>query len=341
MNKYVVKPIRIYSNDLHAGPKAKRDIDHYLNELDFQNINITVDDNKLKKFFFLKRNLKKQIDASEPGVIVFQYPLGSRYGSKLLASQIKKHPDLISICVVHDIESLRLRATDEQFKKFEIGFLNNFDYLIVHNLLMEQWLLENGITTKTVILSIFDYFNPQPIIRHSEAQVDVVYAGNLEKANFFQHLTDFKHQINLFGINPLPEYPANMSYQGSFEPDVLPSRLQAKFGLVWDGDSLDSCTGMWGEYMRYNNPHKISLYLSSGLPVIVWDQSAAASFITEKGLGIAISSLTELDDRLSQISEQEYFEMKARVVETAKLVRKGYFIKTAIKKIMRNENVGS
>ena len=32
-------------------------------------------------------------------------------------------------------------------------------------------------------------------------------------------------------------------------------------GLVWDGDSCSSCSGVCGEYLKINNPHKISFYL--------------------------------------------------------------------------------
>ena len=34
---------------------------------------------------------------------------------------------------------------------------------------------------------------------------------------------------------------------------------------MWDGPSPDTCAGVYGAYLRYNNPHKTSLYLAAGL----------------------------------------------------------------------------
>ena len=59
----------------------------------------------------------------------------------------------------------------------------------------------------------------------------------------------------------------NETYFGSFLPDELPAALEGGFGLVWDGDSAETCSGVFGEYLRYNNSHKASLYLASGFPL--------------------------------------------------------------------------
>ena len=66
----------------------------------------------------------------------------------------------------------------------------------------------------------------------------------------------------------LESYPMKPIF-GSFLPDELPSALEGSFGLVWDGDSSKTCSGVFGEYLRYNNSHKASLYLASGFPIIV------------------------------------------------------------------------
>ena len=71
----------------------------------------------------------------------------------------------------------------------------------------------------------------------------------------------------------------NVKYCGQYKPEELPEKLEGGFGLVWDGDDLGACTGVFGEYMKYNNPHKTSLYLASGLPVIIWEKAAMAKYI--------------------------------------------------------------
>ena len=33
-------------------------------------------------------------------------------------------------------------------------------------------------------------------------------------------------------------------------------KMEGSFGLVWDGTSKDTCIGGFGEYLKFNNPHK-------------------------------------------------------------------------------------
>lgn len=56
--------------------------------------------------------------------------------------------------------------------------------------------------------------------------------------------------------------------EGSYMPEELPEKLEAKYGLVWDGLEITSCEGTFGQYLKYNNPHKFSLYMAAGIAVI-------------------------------------------------------------------------
>ena len=77
--------------------------------------------------------------------------------------------------------------------------------------------------------------------------------------------------------------------------------------------------------MRYNNPHKISLYLSSNLPVIIWKEAALAPFIEKHGLGLTLDSLADLDDQLTQLNQDDYDQMKANCKAIGKQLRNGYY----------------
>ena len=50
---------------------------------------------------------------------------------------------------------------------------------------------------------------------------------------------------NLYGVG-FDESRAleNEAYFGSFLPDELPAALEGGFGLVWDGDSAETCSGV-------------------------------------------------------------------------------------------------
>ncbi|MBT3589086.1 MAG: hypothetical protein HN507_10605, partial [Flavobacteriaceae bacterium] len=106
------------------------------------------------------------------------------------------------------------------------------------------------------------------------------------------------------------------------------------FGLVWDGVSTETCSGQYGAYLKYNNPHKTSLYLLSGLPVIVWDKAAIASFILDNNIGFSVSNLNELNDILKNIKYSDYLLMKANVLKVQEQVKIGQFLKNAVTKAL-------
>ena len=115
------------------------------------------------------------------------------------------------------------------------------------------------------------------------------------------------------------------------KPSELPQRLCHGFGLVWDGDDLDACTGEWGEYLRWNNPHKLSLYLASGLPVVTWSEAATADFIKEHDVGFTVSSLRDLPGEFAQIPKERYSEMQSNARKLAEKLRSGYFLTAAMR----------
>ena len=158
----------------------------------------------------------------------------------------------------------------------------------------------------------------------------ICFAGNLNKAGFLRNLSLSKATLNVFGPNPAESYGQNVSYRGQYSPDELPVHLAENFGLVWDGTTPTTCDGLFGNYMKFNNPHKASLYLSSGIPVIIWRQAALADFIEKNKLGLAIDSLNDLDEVLANISTTEYKNFIENTRNIASKLRDGSFIKKAI-----------
>ena len=111
--------------------------------------------------------------------------------------------------------------------------------------------------------------------------------------------------------------------------------MQGGFGLVWDGDSSDTCSGMYGEYLKINNPHKASLYLASNFPIIVWRQSALADFVRNNNCGILVNSLFEILESLESMSEDEYQELVKNSKRIGEKIRQGYYLKAALEKCER------
>ena len=117
---------------------------------------------------------------------------------------------------------------------------------------------------------------------------------------------------------------------GAFLPEELPYVMDGSFGLVWDGESAKTCSGIYGKYLQINNPHKTSLYLASGIPVIIWEKAALADFVKKYKVGIPIKSLEDLEHTLEAITEDEYDEMLIHAKKMAVKLRSGYFTKRAV-----------
>ena len=167
----------------------------------------------------------------------------------------------------------------------------------------------------------------------------VFVAGNLdpEKSGYLYRLGEIARwvPVNLYGSRFAADRAADsLHYQGAFPPDELPAHLKGDFGLVWDGDSPDTCTGHTGAYLRLNNPHKTSLYLAAGFPVIIWSSAALAPFLVENGLGLAVDSLSQLPDLLSRLTPADYATLRQAAGAFGSRLRCGDFIRRALQEIL-------
>lgn len=328
MEKYVLEVKNGQKNT--AGQKAKEDITNILTNSNFRKIYIKIEANKIKKLLYTHRNIKNGLEELRSGdTIVIQYPMYSRFALKIILKECKKR-NIKTIGVLHDVESLRWSDAKEKIKNQEINLFKGFDCLVVHNSIMHDWLSQKLGNIPMVDLDIFDYINDK---EYPEVDMhrNLVFAGNLEKSSFLEKW-NIKKNVTVYGINPSSKYPDNIVYKGVKTPDELPEYLSGSFGLVWDGDSLDTNSGIFGEYTKYNNPHKVSLYLSCGLPVIVWKEAAIANFILENNLGIAISNINEIENVLTEMNDQYYVDMVRNVKDISLKIRDGFFIKNAINK---------
>ena len=189
-----------------------------------------------------------------------------------------------------------------------------------------------------VSLEIFDYLieNYDSHLldeRDLNKKSPVIIAGALSrhKAGYIYKLPE-NCQFNLYGINFEKEKASkNVNYVGAFDPEELIYKLEGSFGLVWDGDSSDTCTGIYGEYLKINNPHKTSMYLAAGIPVIIWEEAALADFIRENQCGITIKSISEIRKLVDNMSDEYYAMLKNNATKIGEKLRSGYFLESAMK----------
>ncbi len=109
---------------------------------------------------------------------------------------------------------------------------------------------------------------------------------------------------------------------GPFTPENPAFDPSVGWGLVWDGAKLDSQISE-KDYERLNQPHKVSLYLACGLPLIVWSESYAAPWVLRHGCGIAVPSLAAIPEALAKVTPEEHRAMQDRSRECGEQVRRG------------------
>ncbi|MBQ6230931.1 MAG: hypothetical protein IJJ74_07405 [Eubacterium sp.] len=347
---YVYKSFRTREVDVKtATNKATEDVNAILSSIGAQPYEIILPVKKrsvvslVKNHIYSIMSFKKLISKLKHNdIVVIQHPkCGSSSVVKFLKSAKRKQ--VKTVLLIHDLYLLRdnIESGDKQvkFKKNEKIILTLADNIICHNASMHKYIEDLGISNEKLIdLGIFDYLYSGEIITERTKTNSFTVAGNLSpnKAGYIYDYMNSNQtcEMNLFGVGfDSKDGSGHTHYFGAKLPNELPQHLIGSFGLVWDGPSAETCSGNTGNYLRYNNPHKCSLYLASNLPVVIWDEAALAPFIKENGLGITVQNLGEIADAINQISEKEYNDILKNVMEVGNKIRSGYYLKEAFSQI--------
>lgn len=331
---------------INSKNKAKRDIDALMREMGYKNLAIKGVGKGHVETFIRKSlsmiNLLLRLHKSD--ILIIQYPFKKFYTLQCRIAHLKGAK---VITLIHDLGSFRRRKlTVEQ----EIHCLSHTDYIIAHNPKMKEWIMEQAtkflphkesrdfFENKIGCLNIFDYLSEVEPHLHSGSphHNHITYAGGLgvRKNSFLYQAGQAMPSclINLYGsgnLNPA-HFAPNIRYHGHIESDDFIRQAQGNWGLVWDGDSIEACSGIWGTYLKYNNPHKTSFYIRAGLPVIVWKESAMAPFVESEGVGLSVKSLREVEERIAAVSNEQYQQICANVLRMSRQLNEGYYFHKAI-----------
>ncbi len=335
---------RNYKFSTNAASKPKTDCESILNSIGFKNLGFKQTQYKssalgaIISFLGISKGL---FILPYKSTICIQYPLSKFYKLITKIAVLKK---CTIILIVHDVKSLmgKNKHIAQEMKKFSCA-----NTIIIHNHSMAQWFINHGSKANLIPLYMFDYLsnnNDAPELGNKAQKIyDIVFAGGLgyEKSAFLYKLDEIKnshYKLKLYG-NGFNKDVVNktnsiLEYQGRFSPEEVSKHIKGSFGLVWNGNAIEECAGNFGNYLLYNNPHKTSLYLLCGLPIIIWEKAAIASFIKKEGLGICISSLAELNFLLQNLNTEEYQLMLNNVTQVRKKIMSGGFLKDAVKRAL-------
>ncbi|MDR3118500.1 MAG: galactofuranosyltransferase [Mediterranea sp.] len=326
MNRYLLK---------ETPSKARADVDKIMQGMGFENVGFPRPSFRHKVTDFLVTLagvVKAPFSIRKGDVLCLPYNIRKYYVFLCKAAHLRGGK---VVTLIHDLSSFyRKHVSGED----EIKRLSHSDYLIAHNETMKRWLEDNGCKVPVGVLGIFDYLSAKaPADKPAPAQpYKVLYAGTLNsRKNKFlygleDHIRSFRFSLYGKGFDwDAVKEKDKFDYKGFVSSDTLVASADGDFGLVWDGNSIYSCDGPRGAYMQYNNPHKYSLYMRCGLPVIIWEKAAMAVFTRENNTGICISSLDRLDEALSKITPEQYGEMKRNAAAVGQRLSEGYYFKRA------------
>lgn len=223
---------------------------------------------------------------------------------------------------VHDVEFLRYPQSYDQ--QAGVDFLNSFDALMINTKQMRDQVVAAGVIVPIVEVGPWGYVQPFPK-RRPKFSKDIHYAGNLVewKAGFLQNLPADLHVLlygSADGNQDLGfELAPGVERMGSYSQEKLAMALDHGFGLIWDCNAHDE----YNPYALINMPHKFSLYMSLGLPVIANANSAIGTFVQTNGVGIVVNTMADLPQRMAALDEAAYNEIADRVSVMADLIRAG------------------
>lgn len=334
----------VNQNKHDAGNKARSDVLSILCSMGYRHIPLYRSGDKKRKivWLILCSVVRAVLCANRNDNIIVQYPYRPNVVNCILTWMLRLGRVIKGykmIIVIHDVICMR----EDNFEsregrlalKRELNILDAFDKIICHNEVMRQTFIDAGGNGNYVSMGPFDYIYAKEPVKVSDISClyKVIIAGNLskKKCGYLYQLPYLNNvQFNLYGINYSGVDNEYIRYKGDFSPEELIENLDGNFGLVWDGDICGACKGIYGTYLKYNNPHKFSLYLAAGLPVIVWENSALASYVRENEIGICVNELSDIEVKLKEINEKKYFEMIENVLRIREDIRVGKHLRKAI-----------
>lgn len=325
--------------------KARRDVQRFAAEAGYAPVKVTAKDtargNRWQQLCLgvnvFRDWLRLFCTLNWEDLLLVQYPAFPVKGARLIRFMLHmvQWKGARTAAIVHDLDSLRMLG-GEGARWSDQVLLPAFDRIIVHTERMKRYLINQGIPAqKLTVLGLFDYDTPA-LMPERKLTMEVSFAGNLRKnkAGFLYALPRTKLTWHLWGAGwKGKKTRTDFILHDMALPEALPGQLEGSFGVVWDGASPNTGRGVYGAYMLLNAPHKLSLYLAAGMPVVVWSRSAVADYVRQTGTGLVLDRLTDLHKVMSELTPEAYQAMVEAARREGAALRSGQRLLQALQAI--------
>lgn len=289
-----------------------------------------------------KDRLEALLSLVLPGdVVIVQYPMWTNYTQFELEyiDYLKNTRKAKIVALVWDIVSwIHDNRKRDYTVDASLWMLNRYDLVISANEKMAKRLAtEGGVKTPMIAMYLSDFVYQGPL--QEKKRIDQIYyvATGIDSAM----IEEYQSEIPIKFIGPnwnkekLPNY---IQLLGAMNSNDIPSQLEGGFGLLYY-PKTGGLKGM-NHYGEYNNPMKLSLYLASGLPVITMPNTAHAQWVKDQGLGFVVDSISDIDDLIHNLSDDDYQKMVENIKPWQRAVTSGFFAKEAAIEAIRYLELG-
>ena len=302
------------------------------------------------RFWWVVQSFYYSTKFKRGSVVFLQFPgqfFTGQLGFCLVNERLIRRKKLKLVTIVHDLNSQRFQETwkSGSLSSLEQRLFAMSSRLIVHCDEMRKFLSARGVSAaKMVTLGVFDYLkDDESGIVPSEGQ-EVAIAGNLTTTMCaflpkLKEISDVRWCLYGAGYDAKSTAGDNVTYGGCFTAEELPNQVKARYGLAWYGDSIDEVTGPIGKYLAIIFVHKLSFYVTIGLPVIVWRRSAMAPFVERMGIGLVVDNLRELGEKIRAVSAVDYAQMREKEMALAKTLREGRHMRNAYRHVIESLSI--
>jgi hypothetical protein len=319
----------------HAGAKAPADVRSICMTAGFEAVDLpVVPDQRFNTTNLVRfmagggKLLLEALRLRADDIVLVQHPVVGRLENEAVPIVCR---NARRICLVHDVDFIR-KPTNRNYD--DIKFLRGFEVVIVHNAAMLEKLKPLLPGSKLVSLEIFDYIAAsQNVPLYSDAPNCLYVIGNLHpmKANYLYGLPPLDVAVEAYGPN-FDQAAARPDVHWNGVLDMNDPKLSPikGFGLVWDGISASELEGEWGEYLKINTPHKLSFYISLGIPVIIHRKAAMAPFVLQHRIGFLTDSIQDASAQVKTCTSDQWRSAIANVALLRSQLQVGYYTKSAV-----------
>lgn len=277
-----------------------------------------------------------------PGdTVIVQYPLWTNNTEFELEfiNYLKTVRHAKIVALVWDIVSWLQDNRDRDYTgDASLWMLNKYDLVVAANPKMAKRLREEGgVISPMIPMYLTDFIYNGPLLQKQFKKEIYYVATGIDPAMIEEYPSNMP--INFIGPNSkVKDFPEYVRLLGPMDSNDIPSQLDGGFGLLYYPQN-GGYKGMH-RYGEYNNPMKLSLYLASGLPVVCLSNTAHAKWIKERGVGVVIDNLSDIEQAINAVTEDEYYKMLENIKPWQRAVSTGFFAKGAAIEAVRYVNLG-